>query len=197
MRQPLQKLFLEDAKFNMGTGIKTATTKSAKTIAQQIARQMVREPLEVLKASKNQVLGTPEIANSERPKPQAENPNTMAPQEHKDREQKVKQKDSSMLSALQNEVAEIRKHKLVSSLQERIQAGEEIPLTDFPELSDNERQMLASQMASVRAHKQMEVQETVAPPTSKRSRRFGMGKGQKATAEKQQTRVEKPIPPSG
>lgn len=158
---------------------------------------MAREPLEVLKSGTKQVLGTPEMAARSEPQAQAASSESNLA-EHKEREQKVKQKDASMLSALENEVKEIGKQKLIKELQERIQRGEEVPLVDFPELTDNERQMLSAQINSVKAQTQMQNQSSGVPlPSSKPSRRFGMGKGPKAAAEKQQTRVEKPIPPSG
>jgi hypothetical protein len=61
-----------------------------------------------------------------------------------------------------------------------------------------QKQVLKAQMEAVRIQKlKFEIQNSVEVPAihSKPSRRFGAG--QKQEAEKAQTRVEKPVPPSG
>jgi len=49
----------------MKTGLAQDTTKSAKNLAQQIARQMAREPLEVLKTASSQVTGEEKRSSGE------------------------------------------------------------------------------------------------------------------------------------
>lgn len=177
-------------------GIKSDTTKSAKSIAQQVARQMAREPLEILKESGKQVLGSPEMAKSkEIGTPEKSGSDDLIA--HNQKKEQVKRKDTSLLSALQSEVRDIQKQNLIKDLQLKIQNGEDVYLEQYPELSENERQLFQSQIASVMTQSQMQTKLPVAPPSSKPGRRFGMGRGPKVTAEKQQTRVEKPIPPSG
>ena len=56
----------------MKTGLAQDTTKSAKNLAQQIAKQMAREPLEILKTSREQITGEKLTPKEEQHKPQTE-----------------------------------------------------------------------------------------------------------------------------
>jgi hypothetical protein len=103
------------------------------------------------------------------------------------------------MEALNQELKDIEKQDLFKDLQGKISEGEAVPLQDYSELSMEQKQVLKAQMEAVKKQKaQAEYnQASIEVPgvNSKPSRRFGAG--QKHEAEKQQTRVEKPVPPSG
>lgn len=179
----------------MPTGLAQDTTKSAKNLAQQIAKQMAQEPLEILKQAREQVSGE-EIS---------ERPNSQSPEQsdeqkkliHNQNELQDKMKASRRIEAFQRELDDIRKQTLFRDLQYKISQGIDVPLEDYPELTIEEKQVLMAQKEAVK----MQIansRETESAPlfgSSKKSRRFGQG--QKQQAQKEQTRVEKPVPPSG
>ena len=83
-------------------------------------------------------------------------------------------------------------------MQAKISQGIEIPLDDYQGLSMEQKQVLKAQMEAVKNQQRdadSRAINEVPAIHSKPSRRFGAG--QKHEAEKQQTRVEKPVPPSG
>jgi len=171
----------------------------AKQAAQKIARQMAQEPLEILKNAGSQVTGV-ETSKSQESTSQ---PRTSDEQnklvEHQG-ELQDKMKSSRRMEAYQRELEDIRKQDLFKTLQRRISEGESIPLEDYSELSLEQKQVLKAQMEAVDYQKkQAQYQESrEGGPlfgSAKKGRRFGAG--QKQEAEKQQTRVEKPVPPSG
>jgi hypothetical protein len=178
----------------MNSQIGQQTASTAKNLAQQIAKQMRQEPLEILKDVKEQTTGT---ETTEKPGTQP----SVQPDQQKQVEQQKKLQDqmksNRMFEALQREMEDIRKQNLFKNLQERIAQGEIVPLEDFPELSMEQKQVLLAQTEAVKRQRQQQTQSYEEPPVihSKPSRRFGAG--QKQEAEKQQTRVEKPVPPSG
>jgi hypothetical protein len=170
--------------------------QSAGDLARKIARQMAQEPLEVLKTAREQI----------------ENPETVPPQPQQSDEsqqkalteqQKLqdKMKSSRRMEALNQELADIHKQDIFKDLQEKITQGIEVPLEDYPELSMEQKQVLKAQMEAVKYQKQQaiynESRGSLLSVSSKPSRKFGIGRSQKAEAERQQTRVEKPVPPSG
>jgi hypothetical protein len=163
--------------------------------AQKTVKQIVREPLEILKDVKEQTLG------------ETLNPPTSPPEKQNNDQEKIieqqgklndQMKSGRRMEALQKEIDDIRKQDIFKDLQRRISEGEEIPLEEYPELSVDQKQVLNAQMEAVRNQKAAannNVLKEVPTIHSKPSRRFGAG--QKSQAEKEQTRVEKPIPPSG
>jgi hypothetical protein len=163
--------------------------------AQKTVKQIVREPLEILKDVKEQTLG--ETLNSSPPPPEKKNSDQekIIEQQGKINDQ---MKSGRRMEALQKEIDDIRKQDVFKDLQRRISEGEEISLEEYPELSVDQKQVLNAQMEAVRNQKAAannNVLKEVPTIHSKPSRRFGAG--QKSQAEKEQTRVEKPIPPSG
>ena len=168
--------------------------QSARDLAKKIARQIAQEPLEVLKTAGEQV-GGPEIPQS------PESPSTGTLPKTEENQQKIqdKLKAGRRMEALNQELKDIHKQDIFKDLQSRIAQGEEVPLEDYTELTMEQKQVLKAQMEAVKYQKQQQAyaqsQEGLPAPSSKRSRRFGQG--QKQEAEKQQTRVEKPVPPSG
>lgn len=170
------------------------TTKSAKNLAQTIAKQIVREPSEILEDVREQTSG--ETLNSTRP-PENQNNDQgkIIEQQEKLNDQ---MKSGRRMEALQKEIEDIRKQDMFKDLQRRISEGEEVSLEEYPELSMEQKQVLMAQMEAVKNQKAAADKNVLTEvPTihSKPSRRFGAG--QKQQAEKEQTRVEKPVPPSG
>ena len=182
----------------MNNGIGKQATKSAKSLAQQIARQMAQEPLEVLKDVKSQVTGAENQPSSEHvPQPQQSSPATN-PEIQKKEAERDKLSSQRRMEALNRELEDMHKQSVFKDLQERIAAGEDVPVEEYSELSMEQKQVLMAQKEAVK--KQIEAQRAqsanILPmPTPKRSRK--MGSSQKQEAEKQQQRVEKPVPPSG
>lgn len=166
--------------------------QSARDLAQKIARQMVQEPLEVLKTAEEQVTG-PETP------PQNESQNSGSAPKSENSQQKLQDnmRSTRRMEALNQELKDIHKQDLFADLQEKISLGEDVPIPDYTELSMEQRQVLIAQKEAMKAQEsRISDQESgVIMSHSKRGRRFGQG--QKAEAEKQQTRVEKPVPPSG
>jgi len=170
--------------------------QSAKGLAQKIAKQIAQEPLEVLKDVREQV--APQEISPQNPQPSQNNENQNKALEEQQKIQD-KMKSGRRMEALNRELSDIHKQDLFKDLQAKISQGIEVPLEDYSELSMEQKQVLKAQMEAVRMSKRQNVQTSrqleVPAIHSKPSRRFGAG--QKQEAEKQQTRVEKPVPPSG
>ncbi len=180
--------------------ISAKAADSAKKMAQSVAKQFTDESLEILKTASAQISGS-EQADRQEVRP-LDNKN----QESKDKafqdqqELQDKMKSSRRMEAYQRELEDIRKQDVFKDLQERIAQGEEVPLNDYSELTVEQKQVLNAQMEAIRFQKkQAEYVESQNSGglfgSAKKSRR--MGSNQKQEAEKQQTRVEKPVPPSG
>ncbi len=179
----------------MNNKIASDTANSARSLASQIAKQMAREPLEILKTAKEQTAGG-EYSNPDRDQTQGQEKSQK--DQHDQKQMVDKQRSTRLIEALNRELADIHKQKLFSELQARIANGEEIALEEYPELTMEQKQVLLAQMEAVKKQREMQGAggfQEVPAVHSKPSRRFGAG--QKHEAEKQQTRVEKPVPPSG
>lgn len=173
--------------------------QSAKNLAQQIAKQMAQEPLEVFKDAGAQITGNEQDLNRQEVRPL--DSNTEGQTQTLQNQQKLQDNMKSVrrMEALNQELKDIHKQDLFADLQEKISQGEDVPIPDYTELSMEQRQVLIAQKEAYQNQKSKIKDQnnlTEAPVIhSKPSRRFGAG--QKAEAEKQQTRVEKPVPPSG
>lgn len=171
--------------------------QSAQDLAQKIAQQMAREPLEIFKDVKEQTTGV-ELSGQPGGVSQPEGSSQQNRALEQQTEIQDKMKAERRMEALQREIDDIRKQDLFKDLQKRISESETIPLEDYPELSLEQKQVLNAQMEAVKnqmARQRSANQFSEVPGVhSKPSRRFGAG--QKHEAEKQQTRVEKPVPPS-
>lgn len=184
-------------------GIGSTTAKTAQDVARTVAKQVAQEPLEILKSAGAQVTGAESSSQQDNltpRQPDGESAGQQGGQALKQQELKSKAFTQRRMQALQNEVDEIRKQRIFKDLQAKIANGEEVALEDYPELSMEQKQVLKAQMEAVKTQmlnakyandKSFEVPSV----SSKPSRRFGAG--QKHEAEKAQTRVEKPVPPSG
>ena len=174
--------------------------QSARDLAQKIAKQMAQEPLEVLKDAGSQVTGLESLVSRENSFQNSDSKDQVKILHHQN-ELQDKNKSSRRMEALNQELKDIHKQDLFKDLQRKISQGIEVPVADYTELSMEQRQVLNAQKEAVENQKRemvyKESQNKTPFLTSKPSRRFGAKHGQKAEAEKQQTRVEKPVPPSG
>lgn len=133
-----------------------------KKVVTQVARQIAQEPIEILKQGGKQIAAT-ETLRTQAPQ---EAPNESSEQTNKQPEQKIKEKDTRLIEALEKEIEDIRAQK---KMQEQKAKGQ-LPPPEAP--------------------------EPLVEPSTKRSRRL-FSFGRKTQAERQKTRVEKPLPPSG
>lgn len=178
------------------TSIKSKTAKTAQNVARQVARQMAQEPLEVLKSARGQLSGEQMAYYQERLKKEAT-------EEKKETQgdgfaQKEKTQSSRAIEALERELEDIRRDKLIKELQRKIAAGEAVYLENYSELTPEQKQVLMAQMEAVKAQKaQSETQKAPLTEPKTKTKRGSWLFGGKSQAEKQQTRVEKPLPPSG
>lgn len=169
------------------------TTKSAKVLAQQIAKQITEEPVEILKNVKEQTIES-ETAR------QQDSQTAGHPEESKtqtDQKSELdKLKSVRRIEALNREISDIQKQDLFKDLQKRISGGEEVPLEDYPELSMEQKQVLKAQMEAVKNQRiANSEQPLIEPQTHKGRQLFNFGK--KTEVKRQQTHVEKIVPPSG
>ena len=160
---------------------------------------MAREPLEVLKTAREQISG-PEKPRPQEGHTQDHGPDTESKIIQNQRELQDKIKSTRRMEAYQRELDDIRKENLFKDLQTKITQGIDVPLEDYPELSQEQKQVLRAQKEAIEFQKKQAEyaqDQKSGPPVvkSKPGRRFGHG--QKQEAERQQTRVEKPVPPSG
>lgn len=152
---------------NQKPGLISDTKKSAKTLAQQVAKQIAREPLEILKGAGRQVLATPE-APSQAPRQQTQQ--SIGSPDMSAHAEKVKKQDTRLLSALEQEIKEIS--------MRRDQKEQQI------KMAEHEQKQQAAQVGK----------ESPPMVSSKRSRRMGaQPQSQKATVERQQKHVESPV----
>jgi hypothetical protein len=170
--------------------------QSAKNLAQQIAKQIAQEPLEVFKDVGTQITGVEQSKPQENYSQNSNFEDQLKINHHQNKLQD-KAKSGRRMEALTQELKDIHKQDLFADLQRKISQGIEVPISDYTELSMEQRQVLMAQLEAVKIQKSRISNQNsgVIESHSKRGRRFGAG--QKQEAEKQQTRVEKPVPPSG
>lgn len=170
---------------NTAAQVKQAFKKSAKTFTD--------EPLELLKSARKQVTG------EEMPPDNYSDQETSDPQKIAD-EQEYKERrseqDGRHLEALESELKDIRHQKIFNDLMQRIQNGEDVPVEEFSELRFEQKDVLNAQIEAVKQRRLNNENATsqLIEPAAKKGRQL---MGQKQSAQKQTTRVEKPVPPSG
>lgn len=173
-------------------------TAQVKQAIKKSAQQMAQEPLELLKAASRQVTGEENLPNTnagpERPQDKSDPEVSQDEQNYK---KQVAEQDGRHLVALESELKDIRRQKLFKELMQRIQNGEDVPLEEFTELSYEQKDVLKAQMEAAKSQRinAKNPNSNLEMPQSKRGRK--MSGGQKGAAKKEQTRVEKPVPPSG
>lgn len=174
-------------------------TKSAKSLAQMVAKQMAKEPFEVLKRVPAHVVGAPEATQS-----QENGSNNQAPTDFKTQKEVLESNDKiksgRRIEALDRELKDIRRERLFKEIQRKIAEGIQVYLEEYPELSLEQKQVLNAQIEAVKAQmiqkQNAEQNQGLMEPTSKKGRRL-FGFGQKSQVKKQQTKIEKPMSPSG
>jgi hypothetical protein len=176
------------------------TGQTVRDLAQKVAKQMADEPLEIFKDAGSQVVGNEQDVSRQEVRPlDNRNSENQAKTIHQQNQLQDNAKSGRRMEALNQELKDIRKQDLFTDLQGRIAQGVEVPVADYSELSMEQKQVLMAQIEAYQNQKAnikyQNASNDVPAIHSKPSRRFGAG--QKAEAEKQQTRVEKPIPPSG
>lgn len=167
------------------------TTAQVKQQIKKSAQQMAQEPLELLKSAARQVSGEEEKPQQqEQPKSGSE-----IPQSEETYKKQVAEQDGRHLEALESELKDIRRQKLFNELMRRIQSGEDVPIEEFSELSYEQKDVLKAQIKAIETRNTQTIANDIPELSLKRGRK--MGGGQKGAAKKEQTRVEKPVPPSG
>lgn len=165
-------------------------------LARKIARQIAQEPLEILKTAKDQVTAPEKVAPASQPGQNGENSEKTPGDQQKLQDN---MRSTRRMEALNQELKDIRKQDLFKDLQNKISQGVDVPIADYTELTMEQKQVLKAQMEAYKNQRENIINKnaSIDVPTihSKPSRRFGAG--QKQEAERQQTRVEKPVPPSG
>jgi len=173
------------------------TTAQLKQQVKKTAQQMAQEPLELLRSAAKQVTGSENIPFGEQPKNQEQPKEDSVPEDEVNYKKKVAEQDGRKLQALESELKDIRRQRLFNELLKRIQNGEDIPLEEFSELSYEQKDVLKAQMEASKKQREMQSNQGTSLPEPQAKRGRKMGGGQKGTAKKEQTRVEKPVPPSG
>ena len=179
----------------MGNSVQDSA-KSAKQLAMDTAKRAAHEPLEILKEVSSQSFGEaskkPQEQDSQSEDNKTQSSNT--PQ----KEASGEKIDTQRLQALEREINQIQSEKIYKDVMQKVTNGEEVSLTDITELSPEQKQVLMAQMEAVKQRKQAEAQQpdSTLNISAKPSRKF-FGIGAKQAAQKQTTRVERPVPPSG
>ncbi|KKT67526.1 MAG: hypothetical protein UX25_C0032G0003 [Candidatus Woesebacteria bacterium GW2011_GWC2_45_9] len=133
-----------------------------KKAVKQVAKTIAQEPFEILKQAGKQVVGGETLKNQTPQRlPQSQSPGVSP-----ELREKIKEKDTRLIEALEKEIEDIKAQKKLEE-QKRI---EKAPPQEAP--------------------------EPLVEPSTKRSRKL-FSFGAKTQAERQKTRVEKPLPPSG
>lgn len=169
--------------------VKTQTKKLGK----HAAKQVIGEPLEILKTAANQATG-----QEKTPLPQDKIISSKKHTEsfsHPD-EQKINLKSQRLLEANQKELEDIRKEKVFKELQEKISQGEDVPVENYEELSMEQKQVLNAQKQAVKERNNMQSEETpFIEPTTKRKRNIIAGMEGKLDRMKRKREIR--TPPSG
>ena len=141
-----------------------------KKTAKQTTKQLVHEPLEVLKTARKQVAGREKITRPEPGKEEAvrEGENVSTSLE----EEKIKVKSKRLLEALETEIEEIRKRKKLE-----------------------EEEKLKEEELKTQEEKEGKKQKPLVEPSSRHPRKIM--KGMKGKLQKLKRRAEIRIPPSG
>lgn len=167
------------------------TAANLKQNLKKSAKSFTDEPLELLKAAKRQIAPENEYYPEEQSQIKSD---SEIPQDEQQYKIQKAESEGRTLQALENEIKDIRRQKLFNDLIARIQNGEDVPLEEFIELSFEQKDVLKAQMEAVRTRNAQPITDQLVEPVSKKGRQLF---GQKQSAQKQTTRVEKPVPPSG
>lgn len=174
------------------------TTAQVKQAIKKSVQQVKQEPLELLRTAARQITGVENLPNSnpENQQPSQNSNQDKVPEDELKYKKQVAEQDGRRLEALTSEIKDITRQKIFNDLMKRIQNGEDVPVGEFSELSFEQKDVLKAQSEAAK-NQRLNTQNTstLPEPGAKKGRR--MGGGQKGAAKKEQTRVEKPVPPSG
>ena len=141
-----------------------------KKIAKQTTKQLVHEPLEVLKTARKQVVGKEKITRSEPGKEEAVREGEKVSTSLE--EEKIKAKSKRLLEALEAEIEEIRKRKKLE-----------------------EEEKLKEEELKTQGEEEGKKQKPFVEPSSRRPRKIM--KGMKGKLQKLKRKTEIRMPPSG
>lgn len=178
----------------MNQGIKQAVGKQTRILAQKTAKTIAQEPLEVVKSAGRQVTGLETSGQSMQRPPAGQ---SSSPSLNKIDEQKIRERGERVLQALESELKDIRKQKLFDQIQRKIANGEQVNLLSYPELSQDQRETLESQMKVFEAQKANAEanNRTLVEPKTKRPRKFLAGMQGQVDKLKRKTEIR--LPPTG
>ncbi|MEK7550361.1 MAG: hypothetical protein AAB535_01045 [Patescibacteria group bacterium] len=155
-------------------------------------KQIVQEPLEILQNAREQIAPV----------------NVPTSEKQVDDEQKIernqnelvdKTKSSRRIEALDRELKDIERDRIFKEIQRKISEGQEVYLEEYPELSMEQKQVLNAQVEAVKQQmlnaKNANAKSLTEPVAKKGRKLFNFGK--KTAMKREQTHVEKPVPPSG
>lgn len=167
--------------------------KQSKKLAQDAAKKIAKEPLEVLKNVGPQVTGV------ETQKP-AEDINVKGKETVTNKkfpsEAELVAKKEKLLAANRNELEAIKKQKTFEDLQEKIMNGEDVFLENYPDLPIEQKQVLKAQMEAIsERNEKMEPEEQLFEPGTKRKR--GVAFGMAGKIEKLKKKSEIRMGPGG
>jgi hypothetical protein len=147
------------------------SAKSAKNLAQTIAKQIAQEPWEILKQGGRQVAGTEETQGQEFSGQQNETGSDSFEENQKLVSDRDKVRSQRLMQAYQSELDEIKKKK-------------------------EQEKALKLQQEQLAKEEEKRVEQPLIEPASRKGRQiFNFGK--KTQMQRQQTQTENPIPPSG
>lgn len=149
-------------------GLANDTTQSAKNLAQTIAKQIAREPWEILKQGGRQITGTEEL---QRKGGMGQDINDDSFEENQELvSERDRVRSQRLMQALQAELDEIKKKR--------------------------QQEKILKQKQEELAEEEKKVEKPLVEPAVKRGRQlFNFGK--KTQMQRQQTQTERPLPPSG
>ena len=173
-----------------------STGKQSKKTVQQIAKQMAREPLEILKTAGSQVGGKEKSVSNNQTQPTSR---TQSKGKHQQNgvpsEMELEMKSERLLRANREELDQIRKGKVYADIQKRISEGEEVPLENISELSMEQKQVLKAQMEAIKMRKAKQQEKQFVAPVGKQKR--GILPGMKGKIQKMKRKTELRKGPSG
>ena len=108
----------------MKPGIKSDTAKSAKSLAGQAAKQIAQEPLEILKQAGKQVAAGETLRQPTQPEGLPTQSLGVSPE----LKEKIKEKDTRLIEALEKEIEDIKAQKKLEE-QKRV---EQVPPPEAP-----------------------------------------------------------------
>ena len=152
----------------MISGIKSQVAGQTKTLAQQIAKQVAQEPLEVIKAGAAQVAGMEKPSSQPPPRQFSQSQPAPTQADIEVLRQQDQSRSRQLHENLEREIKEIREKK-------------------------NQERILKAQAQAAPVEQKVQSLEPVASKPSRKLFSFG----QKGDAERKKTRIERPLPPTG